>query len=335
VDLNHEVHTIGQVGSYFTHEAKTWGACVHELDFWRSRFDLAGRRAMQRALQTIQPELAHFHGGRAAFFALKSIRQKRWPSVYTVHGFHFYQKREPLKTLAMRAESAILRSVTHCVFVCEDDRVQASKLGLLGSQANTSVIYNGFDAVGLPIAQKNSPETAAFLGRLNPQKDPLLMVEIAALLAKKGCSTVLIGGGEMEEAVRQRIAELGLADKVSVTGALPREQALEILSRCTVFVLPSRWEGFPISILEAMAIGLPVVAAKVNGVPEAVVDGETGTLIESRHPQAFAKAVQAYLKDKELYATTVERARNHAVEKFSLPRCLESHSELYQGLTKS
>ncbi len=327
-----DVHALGQRDSYFTAEAIRLGASVHEAEFWRGRFDRASAKEVVATIRGVAPELAHFHGGRVAFHAMKSITSHEYSSIYTVHGFHFYQKNALLRKLAILAEARICRIVNHVVFVCEDDRRLAKQLGILPPQKPSSVIYNGFDPTGLPEPVQHDPRKVSYLGRLNPQKDPLLMVQIAGFLARLGLKTTLIGGGEMEPEVAHRVKEMHLEDFVRVTGTLPREQALLELADSFAFVLPSKWEGFPISILEAMALGVPVVASAVNGVPEAIVDGETGLLIRSRSAEDFAAGVQRLVESETLRESIVAAARQEVMEKFSLARCMAEHDRLYAGL---
>lgn len=330
----HAVHAIGQQESYFVDEARRLGAIVHPADFWKSRFDRNSADQVCKTVEEIRPDVAHFHGARASFYGIASIKRRLFRSVYTVHGFHFHQKGALLRTLSVMAERRICAAVEHVVFVCEDDRNLARTLNILGDSTASSVIYNGFDPSGLPELASARPQGMAYLGRLNPQKDPMLMVEIARILAERGVSTTLIGGGEMEHEVNREIARLGLGSRVRSTGILPREEALRLLAISEAFILPSKWEGFPISILEAMALKVPVVAAAVNGVPEAIDHGRTGLLVHSRKAQDFVDGAMKLHEDSEFRSRIVEEAFREVHERFTLERCLTAHSELYEELAR-
>jgi glycosyltransferase involved in cell wall biosynthesis len=105
-----------------------------------------------------------------------------------------------------------------------------------------------------------------------------------------------------------------------------------VLVSADVFVLSSDSEGLPMSILEAMAAGLPVVATAVGGVPECVDDGVTGLLVPARDPQAFADALAALLEDPERRRAMGEAGRARARTSFALAAFVDAHAQLYRRL---
>ncbi len=161
------------------------------------------------------------------------------------------------------------------------------------------------------------------------QKDPALIAAVAARLAAARIPVTIVGGGEREPEVRRRLAgEIG-AGQVEMTGEVGREDALAALARASVLVLPSRWEGLPVVVLEALAIGVPVVAASVGGVPEALAHGAAGVLVADREPQRFEQAVRALLSDDDRRRRLRQAGRALVEERFRLAACLERYSSLY------
>jgi glycosyltransferase involved in cell wall biosynthesis len=124
------------------------------------------------------------------------------------------------------------------------------------------------------------------------------------------------------------VAARGLSDRVELLGA--QGTVAELLARSGVFVLSSRSEGFPVSILEAMAAGLPVVATDVGGIAEAVVDGETGILVPAADPQALAGALEQLVADVELRRRLGAGGRARALRLFDTPRYRAAHLDLYR-----
>ncbi len=143
--------------------------------------------------------------------------------------------------------------------------------------------------------------TLAFAGRLTAQK--ALGVSLEAVAQVDGVSLVLAGDGPDREALEHRAAELGLGQRVRFLGALPRERVLELFRAADAAILSSDWENFPHTVVEALAVGTPVVATAVGGVPEVVCDGANGLLVPARDTSALAGAV------RRLFADAVLRAR--------------------------
>ena len=147
-----------------------------------------------------------------------------------------------------------------------------------------------------------------FAGRLTAQKN--LDVALDALALEDGVSLVVAGKGDELAHLRERALDLGLGKRVRFLGALPRERVLELFSAADAMILPSSWENFPHTVVEALAMGTPVLATDVGGVGEIVRDGENGLLVASGDRDAFAGAVRRYFSDEALR----ERLRSAARE---------------------
>jgi len=131
------------------------------------------------------------------------------------------------------------------------------------------------------------------LARFDEQKG--LDVLLRALVDLPDVRALLVGGGEQEDALRRLAADLGVADRVELRAWAADPRA--VLAGLDVFVLPSRYEGFPLSIVEAMLAGVPVVATDVGSVGEAVRDRDTGYLVPAEDPVALAAGIWAALAD--------------------------------------
>lgn len=145
-----------------------------------------------------------------------------------------------------------------------------------------------------------------------------------------GVKALLVGDGTLRTEMERRAEALGLSDTVIFTGI--RRDVPEVLALLDVFVLPSLWEGLPIALLEAMAAGLPVVATRVGGVPEVVVEGETGLLVPPRDPEALAQAILTLLRDPDLRQAMGQAGRERVREHFSVDQMVKKTESLYQRL---
>ena len=126
------------------------------------------------------------------------------------------------------------------------------------------------------------------------------------------------------------VRKRGLEDRVHLVGE--RTDIPEILAASDIFVLPSRWEGLPLTIIEAMMAGLPVVASQVGGVPELVEEGKSGFLVEPRNPHRLAEALSPLLDDPELRFRLGQAGRQRALAHFPLDRMLNTYRTLYTEL---
>jgi len=169
------------------------------------------------------------------------------------------------------------------------------------------------------------------IGRFAVQKNHALLVEaFAQVRSDAPLYLLLVGGGELENAVREQVAALGLQERVRFLGV--RADVADILRASDVFVLSSRWEGNPLSVMEAMAAGLPVVSTAVGGVPELVREGETGLLVPSEDAGALARALQALVDDPARRRAMGAAARQHAVAHFDIRHTVRGYEQLYETL---
>jgi glycosyltransferase involved in cell wall biosynthesis len=140
--------------------------------------------------------------------------------------------------------------------------------------------------------------TLAFAGRLTAQKS--LAVTLEALAGTEGVSLVIAGEGSEREALERRSLELGLGARVRFLGPQPRESVLELFRAADATVLSSSWENFPHSVVEALAVGTPVLATTAGGVGEVVTDGVNGLLVPPGDASALAAAVRRFFAEPEL-----------------------------------
>jgi glycosyltransferase involved in cell wall biosynthesis len=153
-----------------------------------------------------------------------------------------------------------------------------------------------------------------FAGRLTAAKN--LDVAVEAVERLPDVSLVVVGDGEERAPLERAAGRAGVADRVRFLGARPRSEVLGLLAAADVAVLPSAWENFPHAAVEALAMGTPVVATRVGGVPEIVQDGVNGLLVEPGDATAFGAAVERLLADDEL-RERFRRAAAPSVERFA------------------
>jgi glycosyltransferase involved in cell wall biosynthesis len=140
--------------------------------------------------------------------------------------------------------------------------------------------------------------TVAFAGRLTAQKS--LGRALEAVADVEGVQLVIAGEGPDRNVLETRAHELGLGDRVRFLGALPRERIIELFHAADATILTSSWENFPHTVVEALAVGTPVVAMNTGGVAEVVRDGVNGLVVPEGDTAAFAAALRRYFGDAAL-----------------------------------
>jgi glycosyltransferase involved in cell wall biosynthesis len=210
------------------------------------------------------------------------------------------------------------------------------------SEENISVIPNGIDLdrfspkprldwrTGVPRPSSDTRFVVGFIGRLAEEKAPDLFLEIAALLAAdQRLEFVVFGSGPMELQLQSRIAQLGLAERVHMLGFAPSGAGHLC---CDVVVVCSRLDGRPNSIMECLAMGIPVVASRVGGIPELVPDGKAGYLVEACDIDGFAQRVTQLAGDAVLYRRMCAAARVWAEENLSIAMSGARFADLFRLL---
>lgn len=323
---------LADTGSYIVQRARALGIEVLEDRMFGSRFSQRSVRAVRQAVQTFNPDVVHAHGGRANFYVRQARIRK--PVVYTVHGFHHRKKGALGRFLGAAAEKFGISGSACVVFVCQHDREVAIKERLMSPAKSHRVIYNGIvlPAASVAAGQKSWGNRVGFIGRLVPQKHPELFLHI--LKEMPDTFGVMIGGGESFESLRQLALNLGVSQRIEFTGAVSRERVLESLPRLDCLVMTSRWEGLPILPLEAMWCGVPVVSTAVGGMPEVLVSGESGMLIDSESPDDFVEAISRLREDYQLRRAVIESARTRVRTMFSEQAMIEQLRDIYNGIVQ-
>lgn len=188
-----------------------------------------------------------------------------------------------------------------------------SRILMLNPKANVTVIHNGIDDDAFTHAQKPDADKIGFIGRIEiNQKGLDTLIQAFSILKAENFpfKALLIGGGKDEPVLRKMIDKLGLHDSIELTGRLGTERFAR-LGECRIVCMPSRFEGWGIAAIEAAAEGIPVIASNIEGLSEAVVDGETGILIQAS-PEKLAESIKNLLADSAKMKQLSANAQKHA-----------------------
>jgi glycogen synthase len=299
---------------------------TRRLDLFEENF-----RRLLRVRREFRPQVAYVCGaGAGVLFHLRA--QARDP-VPTLFGLHHGLTLEVASRDAVMCR--ILREADHVLAVSR--AIQEDVLRIAPEVAGRcTVIYNGLEMPTLAPAPLpfDSPRLVC-VGRLVKEKGLDCALRAFAELSPRlpRARLTMAGDGPLREALAQQAADLGIADRVDFTGWVAPERIPELMNSATVFLMPSRWrEAFGLVTLEAMQMARPVVATRVGGTPELVVDGETGALVPRDDHAAMASATVALLEQPALAKRLGDAGRRRAATKFSFEASYQAFERLCSTL---
>jgi glycosyltransferase involved in cell wall biosynthesis len=270
-------------------------------------FDLSKWGEVKQFLQEEGVELVHAHGTRACSNTIRAARSLGIPVIYTVHGWSFHPDQSVLtRTLRIMGERYLTSRAAVNISVSASNRQTGTDRI---KNFRSLVINNGIDRRKFnperPLrnirAELSIPEDALlilFLARFTSHKQPLALIDAfrEALPQLPGAHLLLVGDGDQKAGAVETVNAAGLSGKIHFQPF--RQDVPDVLAAADVFVLPSLWEGLPIGLLEAMAMGKAVIATDVDGTREVVKDGQNGLLIEPGNITVLADALQSLGRDE-------------------------------------
>jgi len=352
VEQGHEVHVACRVTS-FGDKLREAGLEVHDLPITRSITpleDLKAYRQIKSLIRTGGYDIVHTHNPKDGVLGRTAAWGLGVPAViHTCNGFYFSHRSSGLKRwLVIRAERFAGRRCHLVIFVNTDDLALAAAK-MIVSPLKAKLIFNGVDMerfkpgeddglrdeLGIP----SGATVLGYIGEIKRERNLDVMVEAAARLLpqRSDLYLVMVGDASMEpgepEHLRQLASRLGpaLADRVIFTEyRFDPERFYRIFD---VYVLPSSREGFGVTLIEAMATGVPLVACRVRGPKDIIEDGRDGILVKDRDPVELAQAVGFYLSAPEAVANYTRQAHEKVARDFDHAIMRDQLYEEYRRLT--
>jgi glycosyltransferase involved in cell wall biosynthesis len=296
--------------------------------------DPLGLIELFRLFRRERPSVVHANSSKAGILGRLAAVAARVPvRLFTVHGWAFKAHHGAAARAYLWADRAMSPLTTTTICVAHGER-EAGLRARTCRADRTVVIHNGvdLDRPHRPPGPRPAPVTLLTVGRMREPKDFMTLVRAIADLEPGTVRLQIAGDGPDRPALEAEIARLGVDRAVELLGM--REDVDHLLAAADLFVLSSDSEGLPMSVLEAMAAGLPVVATAVGGIPELVDHGETGLLVPPRDSAALADAIRRTAGDPQLRDRLGEASRRRARDEFSIERCRQRHLELYRALLR-
>ncbi|GAB6932864.1 glycosyltransferase family 4 protein [Calditerricola satsumensis] len=309
------------------------------------RLDVRLWRGLSALLARVRPHLVHTHGVKANFFTRLAARKTAIPLITTVHSMLRYDYPNPLAYfVAAQMERRTRRWNHHFIAISRTLRDHLVAEGV--PPERISVIHHGIDV------QRFSPDRT--YPRLRKEwgipADAFVWGTVARFVEVKGLSVlieafarvrqleprahlVLIGDGPLRERLRKQVRTLGIADAVTFTGF--RRDVPNCLANVDAYVSASFSEGLGLSVLEAMAMGLPVVCTAVGGILDFLRHGENGWLVPPRSDVALAEGMIAVMRDPVMRARFAQQAARDVRDAFSAERMARETFQVYEQLVQA
>ncbi len=322
----YRVTVVAGSGDRLLDEADEAGFAVRLLPTLRPEIapaaDLRALTRLSELLASQPADVVHTHSAKAGTVGrLAARRAGVGRIVHTYHGFPFHEFQSWGRRSSYIAVERRLGRITD-VGLCVGTgvAVEAVRRRIIAPE-RVQTIGVAVDATGPTVNPERRAAARAALGllpeaivvgcvgRLAYQKAPEHFVDALTRIDRPDVVGVWIGGGELEGDVRRAIGQAGGRTRIMLAGE--RSDVPSLLPAFDVFALPSRYEGLPVAVVEAMVCGVPVVATAVNAVSDAVVPGQTGLLVPPERPDLLAGAIAYLLDDPSAAARMAGRAREH------------------------
>ncbi len=348
-----EVSVASMSGGTFEHELRQFGIKIYPVDMSR-QLSLKPVRQIKEIIRNNKIDLVHSQGARTDFFARIAVRMQK-PRIrivstiqMPVEGYDVGALRKGVYRFFDRFSERYVDRFVTVSEVLKKTLIEKHKI----PEGKVVKIYNGIEIEkyrpnGKEVRSQKSEVRREFglakdapvigaIGRMVWQKGFEYLIEsIPTIIETLPQSKILIvgDGPPLRERLEALSKELGVRDNVIFAGF--RNDIKEILSAVDLLVVPSLLEGFPMIILEAMAMAKPIVATNIDGITEQITDGVNGILIPPKDPSALAKSVVRVLNDKELARTMGLAAREKVKQEFSVEKMVAKTEKIYLSLLRA
>jgi len=314
-------------------------------------------QTLVKLFRKIKPDVVHTHTPVASLLARKAATKAKVPQIiYTCHGFYFHENMQPFKKkiFTWLEKNAAQKNTDYIFTVNQEDKdfaiannfIQKDKIININSVGiNTTIKFNPelFSSEDKQILKQKlqinqTEKIITFIGRLVAEKGIIELIDAFSILKKQRTDIKLLMIGETlqsdrdkktKDIIKQTIQTNGLEKDIIFTGY--RKDTAKLLSITDAFVLPSHREGMPVSSLEAMSMGIPVVGTNIRGLREEIIEGKTGYIVPLKNPEQLATAIEKALNQ---FNPPDETIRKHIIENFDEKKVLEKQIKIYDEIEK-
>lgn len=316
-------------------EAKARGLSVRKIRMANGPNLLGARRLLREAFKE-NVDVIHSHGYKPDILVgLVKWAYAKIPLVSTIHGWTSMGGCRRIS--AYEWLDSLMLKLADAVVLVSNDMVRNRNMNRFRF-TNYSVINNGIQPI-IPIPVPEDDEVRRFckgsfvigsIGRLSPEKNHTLLIRAFQQILQEGpdAKLVLLGDGESRSSLEAEIRTLNLENRILIAGY--KDNAFNYLPLFDLFVLPSLTEGLPVTLLEAMSCGTPIVSTRVGGIPEALANGEAGLLVEPGDIDGLKEAILELFRNSELGKKFALKAKEIVDDRYSAEIMAKSYLAVYE-----
>lgn len=309
------------------------------------RSDLKAVKGVRALIKKYNPDIVYAHSSKAGAIArVADIGLKNY-CVYNPHGWAFNIRCSAKKKTMYTAIEKVAAPFCDKIICISDAEKQSALKKRICKEDKLQVIFNGVDIETyessehgkVKRADLNIPEDAfvvGMVGRISPQKAPDVFVKMAKIVRDKipNAHFIIVGNGNQEAEVRKYAEDNGFSDRLHITGWV--DDSMSYVELFDIACLLSRWEGFGLALPEYMMAGKPIVASKVDAIPNIIQDEVNGLLVEVDDATEASKAVLRIYQESGLKDKFVAHGYEDVHKRFNARRVSEEHGMLFESIHK-
>ncbi len=363
-ELGHEVHLAygpiyGPEGSMLD-RVTAWrssegrGIETHEVpDMVRELSPIRDRRCLKQLtalIRELEPDIVHTHSSKAGILG----RMAAWKAggrdgtlgvVHTIHGPPFHRYEKAWRNVLYVASERIAAKRCHSIVSVCDAMTEQFRAAGIGRPEQYTTVRSGMETEPY-LAPISDEERAAQREAIGLAQDDVVIGTVSRISDLKGYADLIeafaplmrdrpnlkllwVGDGWLRDSLETRLDELGLRDRVIITGMVPPEDVPGLMKLMDILVHPSYREGLPRAVVQGMLSGLAVIATDVDGTPEVSIDGETGLSYSPGDTGALRKHLRRLMHDESLRRGLGDRARSHCADAYSAQRMVDETEKVY------
>jgi len=345
--ISPSLNVMGGISTVLKNVYKTKLRCKYEFVFIASHIDgtkakklviaIVGLVRVWIALRHRKIDVVYVHGSDIIsclrkFFFIKLAQFYRRKVVYHLHGASLLEQYSKMPYFIKSKVISVFESAD--IVICLSSS-WSNHIARIAPRANIEVIPNGVALPAFSASERPSSRLSLlFLGLIGHRKGVFDLLKAFEKLVKGNFNCVLLIGGNGDIGSLHEAAErLGISRYVHYLGWITGSKKEEILRISDIFVLPSYGEGMPMSILEAMSYGIPVVSTPVGGIPEVVEDGKTGLLVPPGNVDRLAEALKYLIENEDIRSEFGRAARKKVEAKFTIEKMTERLDQLFTEIS--